>query len=539
MGQRLAPAWNCLRRHPVEIVITLLCAAAFVYELRITHASFFYLDDWLFIRQSASTSQWLDAYNSALALSSVVTDRALIELFGFRYTPFRVVGLLCLTAVPLTYFWTTRRQFGAPLAAVLALPLLWYGKYVSLFPAGLNGNLALLAGVVCAAALNRGRRADWVLLVGVAVGLTSAGGGLAIVAACLLHNACERSPLRRWLVVLAPALLWGLWWLLVLGHTKDLGAMAMTPTQMGLLARNLAYAAFESAALGSGPVAVVLIVLFVAYGVWTLSKGLRNAANFLAWSAAVVVWAIGLANTRGLFVDLATFRYRYFALGMVLLAVVPRRPIAWPARFPITTDRRWILAAAGVVLVLGVARGLAVRPELQRDAAFYAKLGQDTRAEALVIGLGPAVTGRQPLGFDYGATSFLFGGLSAAEVRSLFFRYGQPLRSTPALADQRIVDLGGARVRDAGTRDQQCAAMVAPLRYVQHGGSTLLLWSPTRSFDVEVRRLGTRWVPLRSARPRQLLALDLPWLPATQPWQIRALGACRAESPLPRPPGRY
>lgn len=538
LRRRLAAAANWLGAHPVEIVFTLLCVAAFTYEFRITHQSFFYLDDWLFVRQSASLSRLLEPYNDAMAFSSLVTYRALMELFGFRYAPFRAVTLLCFVAVPLAYFWTTRRQFGAPLAALLALPLLWFGKYTSLFPSLFNYNLALVAGITCAAALNRGRRADWVLLGGVTVGLCSAGGGLTFVGACLLHNACTRAPIRRWLMVLLPALAWFVWWLVMMGHLNDLGSTAMTPAKMLLLARDLGYAAFENVALGSALVAVGLVGLYAAYGIWTVSKGLRHGANFLAWSSAVAFWAFGLARTRGVFVSLDTFRYRYFALVLLLLALVPARPIVWPRRFPIIADRRWVLAAAGVILVLGVARGLAVRAELQRDATFYATLGRQTRAESLVIGMGKDVTDHEPLGFDFGPKSFLFGTLSTSEVRALFSRYGQPFRTSRALADRRIVDLGGVKVRTAGTRAQRCTPLTSPLRYEQRRGSSVLLWSLEQPFAIDVRRFGSEWVRLREARPGELIALDLPWLPTPRPWQIRAPGACWAEAALPRVEGR-
>ncbi len=530
MRQRAA-AW--LRSHPVEIAFVLLCAAALVYELRITKGSYFYLDDWISIRQSGSASLFLTPYNDALLLISLVNYRVLLETFGFNYTPFRVVGLLCLVGVPFAYFATTRRQFGAAVAALLALPLLWYGKYVSLFPADLNHNLALLSGIVCAATLNRGRRADWVLLVALAIAFGSAGEGVAIAAVCLIHNGCVRAPLRRWIAVLAPTLLWFVWWLVEIGHGNDLGKLAMTPLQTLQLARDLAYAAFETAALGNSVVAVGLVAAFLAYGIWTVAKGLKHSVNFLAWTVGVAIWAIGLANSRGLFVTVTIFRYRYTALVFILLAVVPPRPIVWPRWFPVATDRRWIFAATAVVLVLGCGRALAVRNDFQLDANVSAKQGRETRAEALVIGLGPSVTKETPLGFDFGPRSFLFGGLSATDVRALFSRYGQPFKTTRAAADRRLVELGGVDARVAGARRTPCQGLSRSFVFHQTKGSSLLLWSPRTSVSVDVRRFGQDWVTLRRTKPGELLTLDFPWLPAVQPWQVRANGACRANPPKP------
>jgi hypothetical protein len=533
MRQRLAAAGAWLRCHPVEVVFALLCLAVLAYEFRITRQSYFYLDDWASARQSGSASLFLKPYNDSLLLVSLINYRVLLETFGFNYTPFRVVGLIGFVGVPFVYFVTTRRQFGAPVAGLLALPLLLWGKYVSLFPADINHNLALLCGIVCAAALNRGRRADWVLLVALTVAFGSAGEGAAIAAACLIHSACVRAPLRRYFVVLIPAFVRAIWWFIEIGHTNNRGPLVMTPTQMLSFSRDLAYAAFESAALGSTVFAVVLVVAFVTYAMWTATKGLKQAANLIAWSSAVVIWAVGLASSRGLFVQVTVFRYRYTTLVLFLLAVVSRRPLVWPRRLPIATDRRWALGAAGVVLILGGGRALAVHEDLARDAATSAKQGRATRAEALVIGLGESVTGNTPLGFDYGRLSFLFGGLSGAEVRALFAHYGQPFPATTATADRHLVELGGVGSRVVGTRDTTCGGMREPFAFRQTKGSSLLLWSANTPFDIDVRRFGEGWVRLRQARPGELVSVDLPWLPAVRPWQIRAVGACRANPPPP------
>ena len=104
------------------------------------------------------------------------------------------------------------------------LPLVWYGRYISLNPSQLNHYLALLGGIGCAAALNRGRRADWVLAGSLAFSLCSAGGGVAVAAACLVHNALHASAAatlarRAW----SRHSLWLVWWLIAVGHTSDTG----------------------------------------------------------------------------------------------------------------------------------------------------------------------------------------------------------------------------------------------------------------------------------------------------------------------------
>jgi hypothetical protein len=519
--RRPAGARSWLASHPVEIVFALLVAVAFAYSLRITRQSYFFSDDWRLITQAGSLRGMFRPYNDHLSIIILSNYRALVEVFGFAYTPFRVLGLLGLFAVPVGYFATTRRQFGAPLAALLAMPLVWYGKFVSLNASEYNHYLALLGGIGCAAALNRGRRADWVLAVALAFSLCSAGGGVAVAAACLVHHVCTRPPLRRWLAVVIPTLVWLGWWLIVVGHTSNLGRFALSTSEKVRFVRDLAYTPFESAALGFAPLAFALMVAVGAYGIWSLTKGLTAGANVLAWAVGLLVWAVGVANSRGVLARVDVFRYRYVALGMVLLAVVPRRPIGWPARFPITTDRRWLVAGAGVVLALGSARAVAVRSDMQSSATVLAQIGRSARGSALVVELGSAVIA------DDVALPRTLGGLRAGDVRALFAHYGRPFPTTQATVDRQLVDMGLAHSFADGTRTIRCKPLTRPFLYQPRRPFWQFVWAPNASVTVEVRLFGGRWVRLAQARSGQALRLVLPDLGVAQPWRIRAIGACR------------
>jgi hypothetical protein len=449
--------------------------------------------------------------------------QALAELFGFNFTPFRVVGMVGLYAVPTCYFLTARRQLGAVVAAVLALPLVWYGRYISLIPAQLDHFLVLLGAIGCAAALNRGRRADWVLAGSLALALCSGGGGAAVIAACLVHNLCTRAPLRRWIAVVVPTLAWLVWWLIEVGRASDLHGYTMTSSQILHYVRDLAYTPFEATALGVGAIAMVLVGVFVAYAIWTLSKGLNAGANVLAWSVGFLVWAVGIAVNRGsLFASVTTFRYRYVALGLLLLAVVPRRRIVWPARFPIDTDRRFVIAGAVVVLALGSARGLGVRNDTRASADVQTAGLRTTRGETLVIQLGPSVVP------DHRVLPIEFGWLRAAELRAMFDDYGNPFPTGRAAADEQLVDMGNAYSDPAGRRRVSCKPLTQPFTYAPSEDSRFLyLWSPTAPFTVDVRRFGDRWIRLDEGTPGVALRLRLPGLGSDTPWHVRARGACR------------
>ncbi len=504
----------------MEIVFALLVVAAFAYSLRISRSFYFYVDDWRGFEQGTSLGGLFRPYNDQMGVVIIGTYRALAELFGIAFTPFRVLGIVGLFTVPAAYFLTTRRQFGAVLAALLALPLLWYGRYVSLNPSQLDHFLALLGGIGCAAALNRGRRADWVLAGSLAFALASGGAGVAVAAACGVHNLCTRAPLRRWLAVLVPALAWFAWWLIEVGQASQAKVQAMTLSEALQFVRDVVYTPFDSAALGFGVLAMLLAAAFVAYGIWILSRGLDAGANYVAWSMGAIVWAIGLVNSRGLGASVTVFRYRYVTLVLILLAIVPRRPIVWPARFPIDRDRRLIILGALVILLLGSARGVAVRDDLRADSDVWSKLGLVTRGETMMVKLGPGVVP------DDTELSFEMGRLRAAELRALFADYGNPLSARRATADRYVAE-GGVRVDPDGTRTGSCRPLTRPFTYEPARFSVQRLWSANTPFTVDVRRFGDQWIRVGRGRPGTALRVVLPGFGVETPWQVRAQGACR------------
>ena len=505
----------------VDLAVLLLVVAAFVYTMQLTSRSYFFADDWRLVHQSQSFGGLFKPYNNHLSFLILATYRVLLEIFGFDYTPARAVGFLALFAVPLAYYVTTRRQFGALLAALLTLPLIWYGRYIELFPGAFNHFLALIGGIVCAAALNRGRRADWLLGASLIFALSSAGGGVAVAAACLVHNACTRPAVRRWLVVVAPSMLWFVWWFFSERTLSDLGPYALSTSQTVRFVRDLSYTPFESVALGVGAVAVVLVIAYVGYGIWTCSKGLKHGANFLAWTIALGVWAYGIAQNRGVLASVATFRYRYVALGIALLAVVPRRTIVWPNRVAIATNRR-VLVAVVIVLVLGSARAVAVHNDMHTSATQFAGFGRVARDDVRVATLDPPVVAANTV------MPFTLGGLHAGELRHLVGRYGHAPSATRATVDQRLVDDRVVNASDQGARTQGCTPLAAPFTYRPIAPFRQVVWAPDHSVTVDVRRFGDRWVRLATAGPHRALLLALPSLNSTQPWQIRADGACRA-----------
>ena len=538
-GQTKLPAVGRTRRlcvwsaaHAVEIVFAAIIAVEFVYLVRVGTSLYFSGDDWSLLRQSGSFRGMLAPFNNHPSVTILALYRALFEVFGFSYGPFRVTALLCLLAAPVAYFVTTRRLLTPPLAAVAALSLLSFSG-LDLSPSWLNHYLVLVGGIICAAALNRGRRADWVLAGALAFSLSAAGGGVAVAAACVVHNVCTRASLRRWLVVLGPVALWGVWKL----ASGDEQRRKVPFSESLRFAGDVAVSPFGHLGLGNTVLTAILMIAFVGYGLWRLRQGLAAASNFLAWTVALAVWTAGLAYSRGSYflwlpgvqVD-PSVRYVLLALGFVLLAVVPRRPIVWPTRFPIATDSRLITASAVVILLLGVAGAMRIHDSVQARADQMSAATVGIQSGLVALGLGPEV-----IPDDFRMERFAFGWLTAGEARTLLRRGGDPFPSTPATVDRYLVEVGGVTTTPVGRRDRKCARLTEPIvRQPNKFDFPLYLWSDQETWTISVRRFGTDWVEVSESEANEVVQVNLPGLGFEEPWQVRADGACVNERWPPR-----
>ena len=418
----------------------------------------------------------------------------------------------------------TRKRLPPPLAAIAALSLLSFGG-LDLSPSWLNHYLVLVGGIICAAALNRGRRADWVLAGALVFSLSAAGGGVAVAAACVVHNVCTRASLRRWLVVLGPVALWGVWQLFIAD-----GQRRRVPFSESLrCAGDVAVSPFGHLGLGNTALTAIVLIAFVGYGLWCLRQGLVAASNFLAWTVALAVWTAGLAYSRGSYflwlpeveVDLSV-RYVLLALGFVLLAVVPRRPIVWPTRFPIATDSRLITASAAVILLLAVAGAMRIQDSVEARADQMAASTVAIQSGLVVLGLGPEV-----IPDDFRMERFAFGWLTAGEARTLLRRGGHPFPSTPATVDRYLVGVGGVTTTPVGRRERTCAPLTEPiLRRPTKFDLPVYLWSDQENWTISVRRFGTDWVKVSEPEANEVVQVNLPGLGLEQPWQVQADGAC-------------
>ena len=535
--RRVASRW--LTAHAVEMAFVAVVAGWLAYVLHLAHGRYsFWSDDLSVIRQGESWKHVLRPYNGALSATSLVLDRLAAEVGHLSFTPFILAGVSSLALVSVSYFFTTKRQFGAWLAAMLAMPLLWFHG-TTLRPANLNHLLALVGGIVCAAALNRGRRADAVLAGGLAFSLLSAGGGLVVAGACLVHNVLVRPPVRRWLAVLVPLAFYAVWYVVVNPSARKPDAPGAA--QAARLVRDLVLAPFYQVGFHRTPLAVLLMIAFLVWGAWQLRGGLADGANFISWTVALIGWGVALVQSRGSTASAELFRYGFVALGFALLAVVPRRPIRWPAAMSANRSV-WALAAAVIVVGYAGVRAHDARPDLQNDARKFAELGRKARGTMLVLSLGPdVIPDDTPITFY--AVGVPHG--TAGEVREMVERFGTRYHANRRTIDRVLVDqrIADSRVIGPGPGPKTCRPLTAPANvrptsFREEELGQLLpneiralgpiayqLWSP-KPFTLEVRRFGRRWVPMRNVASGTNVGVTLPVLNTSTPWQIRAPGAC-------------
>lgn len=501
-----------------DLVVALLAAAVAAYGVRITGGAYFWADEWRLIDQAGDLGGFVEAYNDHLSVVILGTYRLLVDLFGFDHLPVRVVGFAWLVAVPVTWYLATRSRLGPPLAALGALALLALDD-LGTYPGQQNHYQALVAGIVCAWALERGRRADAVVAGSLAFSLASAGGGVAVAAAAVVHSLVTRAPSRRWVAVLLPTAAWTAWWLFVAERSDQL--VTPSTSARARFVVELLWGSVRSPVGGNRVLGAAVAAAFLVVAARTLRRGLTASANLLAWSAATLAWAVGLALNRGLFATPEQFRYRYVAVGLLLLAVVPRRPLAWRR---LLADRRRALAATVAVVAAGLVVGVVAHQNLADDVGRRDRAWRNARGTAMVLAAEPAVVP------DGAPGIWAIGQLPAGRVRALYDRYDPDERVGRDDLDRRLVEVGVVRAWGRGRRDGPCRPLGGPLALRPDAGEVHLR-AEEPGVRVEVRRFGEDWVPVRTPPAARAVVVWLPPLGVEDGWELRAPGACRLVNP--------
>ena len=506
---RRAPAW---RPHPTDVAMMAVLGGFAVLGALRTSGYYFVSDELLMIQQASSASGFVTPYNGHLSLVVLAVLRALVEGFGFRHEPFQVLAVAGVLAPPLALYVTTRPRLGRWLAGVLSLSLFAAGG-LAFLPAEVNHHLALLGAIGCAWALEHPERSTGWLVASLCLSLSSAGGGVAVAVACIVHCACVRAPAPRWWAVIVPSGLWVAWSIassddVLSGSATTWSEVAETTWQV--IGRSFVALGLHRLALGA-----LALALFGLLGGSLLQAGLRAAASWLAWTAALVVWALGITLERADNLDPAAFRYQYFAIGLILLAVVPRHPL--PSGVSRASLRLAPLVGTAVVLLVGGLR-LDAAAEAPDASEKHERASVLNRARFDIIQIDPPVVD------DRRRLPFPMGGLTAGELRDLIRRYGAP--KAPQV-DRQLVDEGVIVSSSVPRGPARCDALEEPALVVNASGPRrLVLWTLDVDVRIEIRRFEEEWLFVDELPVLEGRALSLPGLESDVPWQVRADGAC-------------
>jgi hypothetical protein len=464
------------------ILAALLLAGAvlLIYESRGTT---FWADEWQWIlqRRGSSLGSYLNPHNEHLSLVPVVIYKVLFATVGLHhYWPYRAVVIAAHLACVLLVFVYSRSRVGAYLAFVAAAVILFFGPGWQdiLWPFQLAWLIAIGAGVGALLLLDRRDRiGDAGACVLLGASLASAGPGLAVAVGLFVELLVRRRWTQLWVVV-APAALYALWWIVyeqshLSRHAITLlprfvfdAAAGVTSSLAGLSGMDVSSNGGDFLSWGAPLLAIGAVAM-----IWRLYRLEEIPPRVLTLlSMALAFWFItGLGRA---YVSLGPIvlagrgfesRYLYIGAVVVVLLVVE---LARGAAIPLTPKVLvGIFALAAIVSNLGTLRDAS---HLLRGAA------TSTKAE-----LGTLDITRQEVNPAFRSGGFVFGLLQAGPYFAAERRLGSvaasPARiagdpeSVRAAADLQLMQIDRPSLRPAPPAAHRAAASPPVLDGVQSG----------------------------------------------------------------------
>lgn len=496
--------------------VVVVSGAYFMYAGR---NSWFFADEWAMAEQVRWPSGLFKPYNGHLSVLILGLYRALLEVFGFAdHAPYRVAGVVSFLAVAAAMYVVVRREVGTIAAAAAGVLLLWPAG-ISIEPGGLNHSLTAVGAIVCAYGLNgSGRRRDLLVGGGLTFALLSAGGGVAVMAACAAHCVFTRPPWRRWIVVALPSALWAIWYQIAIPDNPL--ADAARPGMTDLLSFTVRHAwhSFSSLTLGNrfGGVLVAALVAFVA--VARLRQGIAEAAGTLAWIGALIVWWFGIAWSRW-FAEGFVFRYEFVSAVIILLALLPNgaRPdpaepstrIPWPEKLRGLAAVRFLPPAVMGILLL------VVLPTSMSDLGDWgdemALLGRAQRRAVMTMAF------ERPVPEPAGQSGFAY--VPPSRIRILFAAFSPP----PGYGDPGAYVARAVEVSD-GLR-APCPAGGVKRREIAADGAVLAV-AQDSPITVKAERFGFGPQVVAEVPARSQKRLDVAGFGSKAAWTVSATGGC-------------
>lgn len=214
-----APRRVALPRATVWVVLGGLLVATAGLILYLGRSTSFYFDEWNFVldRRAWDAHALLMPHNEHLSVVPVLVYKLLFSTVGIdSYTPYRVAGVVVHLIVLVLLFVYARRRVGDLLALGATVIVAVLGQawpdVMWPFQMGFLGSLA--AGIGALLCLDRvDRRGDIGASVLLTVALASSSLGIPLFAAVALEVLGRPDRRARWFVLVAPAVLYALWWL--------------------------------------------------------------------------------------------------------------------------------------------------------------------------------------------------------------------------------------------------------------------------------------------------------------------------------------
>jgi hypothetical protein len=532
-------------------------AVAAVLILWLNRGTTFWLDElaWFLESPSFDLKSVLQPHLGHLVLTTHVTYKVLLELFGDSYLPFRLLGPATLFLTVALLFTFIRRRVGGFVALAPCVLLLFFGADVVHVLAG-NAYTVLLAvalGLGAFLALEReDRRGDIWACVFLCLGVVTYSFALPFVVGAAIWIGLGEDRKRAWVVVL-PAVIYGSWWLWSRtlppppqGHETLLNLLVVPAWAFQSL--SAALTAFTGLsyqfpagipAPQAGP--ALAIAAFAAVGL-RLRAGAVPKPLWAAIGVVVGIWTLGALTAGGIRFP-ENPRYFYpVGIGMLLIASESLRGIRWSR-------------SATIALYVVVAAGLGTNLLLLRDGAAMLRnvYAPNVRASFTALDIAgsrakprfepaiPVASAPGPLGvsFDifeargdspveaYLAAAKRYGSLgdSAAWLRAQEDAYR-------VQADAVLAGVLGLRLTPAGSLSGLggCRRVVhrggkAQPAVVPRGGALLeLSGSPIPAAASIGRFADGENVPLGDLSPSDPVMLRIPTDRVAEPWRVSIAG---------------
>ena len=347
------------------------------------HLTFFF-DEWDFIlqRRGSGPDVYLDPHNGHLVLFPVVVYKLLFAIVGLRhYTPYRAVAVALHLLCGVLLYCLVRRRLGSSLALAPTVLLLFMGSAFEdlLWPFQIGLFVSVAGGLGALLCLERqDGRGDVAAAVLLVWSLTGSAVGVPFVVAGAVMLIGQRGPWQRLWVVVAPAALFGLWYLGWGANEHVTSDAVLGAPQYAADAASGAAAGIAGLTITWGPPLAIAALVAILIGV--RRQGGSPSPLLLGAAAGLFAFWLLAAVARADAAEPTASRYEYVGAAFIFLIASE----AWAG-----TALRGGWAALAAVLIAGAVVGNI--DALRVGADVYRGVDASVRASLAAVELAAPV----------------------------------------------------------------------------------------------------------------------------------------------------